>query len=163
MAVRPATGSAPERGSGRGVDRAGRCNPCRDCGWRGAALRESDPALDRDSASGVQSRSPPYHCGCHDQRTVRDGAVIGTAYSHTFHHIATVGAGDNPTFDRGAIDHGSRDHAIAVTPAQPPSDRYRETAHYAGGGSGPQPPLHEADETVGLRAATAPAAHQPTR
>jgi hypothetical protein len=119
--------------------------------------------VDRDSAPGIQGRSPHDHRARLDQRTVHDSAVNRTAYSRAFDHIATDhGAGDYTAFDHGPTDDGPA-HPIAVAPAQPSSDRHCETADHTGGSSGPQSALRAADQTVGLRATTASAAHQPAR
>jgi hypothetical protein len=72
VAVRPATGSAPERSAGRDVDRAGRGDACRVGVRRGVALPGWDQPVGCESATGHCSLNGP---ATDDDRTVDDRTV----------------------------------------------------------------------------------------
>ena len=94
VAVRPATGSAPERSAGRDVDRAGRGDPCRVGVRRGVALPGWDQPVGGESSTGHRSLNEPATV---DDRTGDDPGAQPLAHQSP---------PDEPSSDQPPPDHG---------------------------------------------------------
>ena len=116
VAVRPATGSAPERSAGRDVDRPGRGDPCRVGVRRGVALPGWDQPVGGESSTNHRSLDEPATV---DDRTV-DEAIVD---DRTVHDPGAQRASPQPASDEPSSDEPSSD--------QPPPDHDCQAADNA--------------------------------